>query len=253
MHHLFSPAGQAALTTVMAHRPLLAFDFDGTLSPIVARPEEARISQGVAARLRRLSALLPLAIVTGRAISDVRGRLGFEPRYIVGNHGAEDDSDPHGTSAHSAALDPLREQLRACAGRWSDAGISIEDKGPSIALHYRLARDRAQARALITALLDAAAPPWHVFPGKMVVNVAAPGAPDKAHAVHGLVARSGSSCALFAGDDANDEPVFAMAPASWLTLRVGRDDTGTHARFFLDGPHEMALLLDRMQALLATP
>lgn len=253
MHHLFNPDGLAALATVMAKRPLLAFDFDGTLSPIVMRPEEARISQAVAVRLRRLGEQLPVAIVTGRAIGDVRDRLGFEPRYIIGNHGAEDDTDAAGTEARHLALDPLREQLHTIADSWAAAGISIEDKGPSIALHYRMARDRTLARELIDTLLDPTDMAWHVFPGKMVVNVAAAGAPDKAHAVHALVVRSGSSCAFFAGDDANDEPVFAMAPPTWLTLRVGHDDGGSRARFFLDGPQDIALLLDRMQALLNPP
>jgi len=58
--------------------------------------------------------------------------------------------------------------------------------------------------------------------------------------------RSGASCAMFAGDDVNDEPVFASAPATWLTVRVGRDNVVSQAKFFLNSPDEMALLLERM-------
>jgi len=90
--------------------------------------------------------------------------------------------------------------------------------------------------------------PLHVFEGKMVVNATAAGAPDKAHAVHSLRARSGATCAVFAGDDVNDEPVFASAPPTWLTVRSGRDDPASHAQFFLDSPNEMVLLLERMLA-----
>ena len=68
-----------------------------------------------------------------------------------------------------------------------------------------------------------------------------------------LVARSGASCALFAGDDVNDEPVFAAAPPSWLTVRVGRDDPTSRARFYLDSPSEVALLLERALANLPPP
>lgn len=50
MQHLFTPAGEAALAATLQRRPLLAFDFDGTLAPIVARPDDARISQAVSAR-----------------------------------------------------------------------------------------------------------------------------------------------------------------------------------------------------------
>lgn len=65
-----------------------------------------------------------------------------------------------------------------------------------------------------------------------------------------LVARVGATAAFFAGDDVNDEPVFASAPPHWLTLRVGRDDPGSRARFCLDGPQEMTLLLERVLALI---
>ena len=65
MRHLFDEAGQAALQALMRSRPLLAFDFDGTLAPIVARPDDARVSQGIAGRLQRLAGLLPLAVVSG--------------------------------------------------------------------------------------------------------------------------------------------------------------------------------------------
>lgn len=249
MQHLFTPDGEAALAAVMALDPLLAFDFDGTLAPIVARPDDARVPQPVASRLRQLAQRLPVAIVTGRAVADVRSRLGFEPRFVVGSHGAEDDSDLQGTARRIAALDPLRKVLEAQREACAAAGLGVEDKGASIALHYRLARDRDSAQALINDLLSPLRGKLQIFGGKMVVNLMAPDAPDKADAVNGLVARCGARAAVFAGDDLNDEPVFATAPAHWLTLRIGRDDPASRARFGLDGPQEMALLLERMLAL----
>lgn len=246
MQHLFTKKGEAALAATLQHRPLLAFDFDGTLAPIVARPAEARIPTAVAVRLSWLVERLPVAIITGRSVADVRGRLGFTPHYIVGSHGAEDESDPLGTAARASALGPLREVLAARGAALADAGILIEDKGQSVALHYRLSRGREHALALIRELLSSTQVPLHIFSGKMVVNAAASGAPDKAHAVRALLARSGASCAVFAGDDVNDEPVFASAPPTWLTVRIGRDVPTSRARFFLDSPNEMALLLERM-------
>lgn len=251
MQHLFTPAGEAALAATLLRRPLLAFDFDGTLAPIVARPDDARISQAVSARLKSLALQLPVAIVTGRAVADVRGRLGFEPRFVVGSHGAEDGLDAGAAAARVRALDPLRDLLRARGAVLAAAGIGVEDKGLSIALHYRLAHERASARAMIHALLAQPDLAVQVFAGKMVVNVMAPDAPDKSDAVQALVARSGASCALFAGDDVNDEPVFVSAPPGWLTIRIGRDDPASRARFFLDSPAEMAMLLERMLVLLS--
>jgi trehalose 6-phosphate phosphatase len=80
----------------------------------------------------------------------------------------------------------------------------------------------------------------------MVENVVAADAADKAQAVIALVARCGADRAFFAGDDVNDEPVFAAAPSDWLTLRIGRDDPRSRAGFFLDSPAEMALALQAM-------
>ena len=71
--------------------------------------------------------------------------------------------------------------------------------------------------------------------------------------MHGLVARCGADCAVFAGDDVNDEPVFESAPPHWLTIRIGRDERHCAARFFLDSSSEMAMLLERMLALLRHP
>ena len=84
------------------------------------------------------------------------------------------------------------------------------------------------------------------FAGKMVINVVPQGAPDKGTAMLRLVAQCGAPCAVFVGDDVNDEPVFACAPDDWLTVRVGREDPETRANFFLDSAAEVGMLLDRM-------
>lgn len=250
MRHLFSPEGDAALTATMARRPLLAFDFDGTLAPIVARPDDARIPQAVARCLDRLSGLLPLAIVTGRSVDDVRARLAFQPRFIIGNHGAE---DPAGPDAGSPVFDEVRVRLRQQAADLLAAGVTVEDKRYSIALHYRLARDRTQALEAITRLVDSLDPGVRILAGKMVVNLVSTRAPDKAEAVASLVERCGAGSAVFVGDDVNDEPVFARPEPTWLTIRVGRDVPGSQARYYLDGPGEVASMLDRMLVLLGQP
>ena len=249
MYHLFSPDGEAALAVTLRQHPLLAFDFDGTLAPIVPRPQDARPSHAVSARLAALATLLPLAIVTGRRVDDVRGRLGFEPQFIVGNHGAEDDGvvpDPAGM----AALAAVRERIAAQQPALLEAGVMLEDKGASLALHYRLSRTREKALELIAALLAQPDPALRVFGGKLVVNVALRDAPDKAQAVRSLMQRAGTSAVIFAGDDVNDEPVFNAAVPGWLTIRVGRDDPRSRAMFCLDSPGQMPPLLDRMLALL---
>ncbi len=253
MQHLFSAEGESTLARTLQRRPLLAFDFDGTLTPIVARPNDARLSKAVSARLATLAAHLPVAIVTGRSVEDVRGRLGFEPSFIVGNHGAEDACDGAAAGESFQAMSRIRARTVDMLPALEAAGVTVEDKGHSMALHYRLSRTRDRALQAISDLLADRDDAVRVFGGKLVVNVVPTLAPDKADAVRALVHRSGASCAIFAGDDVNDEPVFASAPEGWLTIRVGRDDPRSKAQYFLDSPGETAMLLDRMVSLLALP
>lgn len=253
MQHLFTPQGDDALREVLRLKPLLAFDFDGTLADIVARPDDARIDGHVSALLATLATRLPLAIVTGRAVADVRPRLGFQPRYLMGNHGAEDETDPDAAALRAGALSELRTLLLKRHEDLSPLGVWIEDKGPSIALHFRNSSMPTRAHALIHEVLAPMSSSLAIFDGKMVVNAMPTGAPDKAAAVHGLVQRGGAGAALFAGDDVNDEPVFAAAPLHWLTVRVGRDEHPSQARFFVDGPEQVALLLERLVAMTGRP
>lgn len=245
---LFSPEGEGALADFMARKPLLAFDFDGTLAPIVARPEGARVPLATARRLDRLASILPVAIITGRRIDDVRERLSFSPRFIVGNHGAEDQwtvTEPW------ALFDEVRARCAARYEQMSALGVSLEDKGQSLALHYRLARDQAAAFALIASLVDGLGPEIKVYGGKRVVNIVSATAPDKAEALSTLHNVAGTQVAVFVGDDANDEPVFARQEPAWLTIKIGRDDSHSKAMFFLDATNDMVSMLDRMLTFLA--
>jgi trehalose 6-phosphate phosphatase len=245
MKHIFSPEGQRALQGLVAGQPLLAFDFDGTLAPIVESPGDARVAAGVVQRLIRLAAWRPVAVVTGRAVADVRTRLGFEPAYVVGNHGAEDPRVA-ASQASQAALQIARERLAEYAQHLFDAGVTVEDKGGSMALHYRSAPDRDKAVASIDRVVAGLDGALETFGGKCVVNLVAAGAPDKGDAVQRLVQESGSDAAFFAGDDVNDEAVFELAPPHWLTVRVGHDARVSKAQYFLESQDEMAELLQRM-------
>src|SRR5207253_731178 len=113
MKHLFDPEGRRALQAALQARPLLAFDFDGTLAPIVERADDARVAAEDAQRLDALSRLRPVAVVTGRSVADVTRRLGFSPQFVVGNHGAEDPGRVRGLDV--SALDDLRGGLAAQA------------------------------------------------------------------------------------------------------------------------------------------
>src|SRR5438046_236383 len=141
MRHLFLRQGRAALVAALQGHPLLAFDFDGTLAPIVAHPNDARVTGALSERLARLADVRPVAVITGRSVDDVAPRLGFVPQYIVGNHGAENPIEA--AQLDMSALEAFRARLAAQAAQLASCGVGIEDKGYSVALHYRLADDRA--------------------------------------------------------------------------------------------------------------
>ena len=244
MRRLFDAAGLRALGIALRTSPLLAFDFDGTLAPLVDRPEDARVPEPLVQRLVRLGQLRPLAIVTGRAVGDVTQRLGFSAGYIVGNHGAEDRSSV--STLDTALLEPARLRVRGAETALRAAGVRLEDKRYSLALHYRQAADPDAAAVLIDDLLADLPAALAVVPGKMVRNVVVADAPDKGDAVAALVLRARCALAVFVGDDVNDETVFAKAPADWLTVRVGNDYPSSNAQYFLDGYADVPELLDRM-------
>lgn len=247
MHHLFSPAGERALAQLLQRRALLAFDFDGTLAAIVARPDDAQVSTAIARRMAELARRAPVAIVTGRSVADVRPRLGFQPAYLVGNHGAEGLAwDRQGDG-----LQQLREQLATHEAMLQAVGVQLEDKGLSLALHYRLARDRALALRSIEAALAGMPPELKTFGGKCVINVVSRAAPDKGDAVLALLHHSGCEALLFVGDDVNDEAVFERAQPHWLTVRIGPGQHESRAMFFLAAHAEMAGLLEKMQQALS--
>lgn len=244
MKHLLTPEGEAALQAVLALRPLLAFDFDGTLAPIVVRPDDARVPPTVARHLAAIARHLPVAILTGRSVADVTPRLGFAPHYVVGNHGAED------AAAAPLAGDALDGVRRRIAGdpALTAAGVVVEDKRLSLALHYRTAPDHEAALARIDAVLAGIEPALTRFGGKCVVNVVAAGLPDKGEALLDLVRRSGAGAAVFVGDDVTDEAVFRRAREPWLTVRIGRDDPRSAAMFGLDSEAELVMVLARLAA-----
>jgi trehalose 6-phosphate phosphatase len=254
MKHLLDPEGLQAIKLAASRstRLLLAFDFDGTLTPIVNSPEAARLSPAISAQLQRLGERHPLAIVTGRAIEDVSARLGFTPRFIVGNHGAQTLSQgPQGASLTESegsvsSLDAARQYLSAHVADLAALGAVLEDKRYSLAIHYRNAPDQALAQQRIDALLADSGLDVQTFGGKCVVNVVPAHAPDKSDAVYALMEATGADQVVFAGDDLNDEPVYDHAQPHWVTVRVGYS-AQSNARFFLHEQGEMAAMLDALE------
>lgn len=255
MLHAFSPRAHAELLTLRGSEVLLAFDFDGTLAPIVPHPERAAMSKGLSGALKALSSTFRIAVLTGRSIADVTSRLDFRPHYVAGNHGLE------GLPRYDALKRNVRGQCRLWASaltRWINSGqapggVVVEDKGLSISIHYRFARDRNAACVAINAMSSTLQPRPRVMGGHCVVNLLSTDSPDKAAALTDIVDESGCGTVIYVGDDETDETVFRAARGSWFTIRVGYHPQSA-ARYFLNHQSEVAVFLARFaEAVMARP
>jgi trehalose 6-phosphate phosphatase len=217
----------------------LFLDIDGTLAEIAAEPHLVRIEDDIVSLLPRLSRRLggALALVTGRSITDV-DRLLPTPRLpVAGQHGCE-RRDAEGTIHLHAPARGTHERLRALLADLASRheGLMLEDKGMSIALHYRKSPHLAShlhrsVRTSLAALEDIG--DYVLQAGKMIVEVR-PDARDKGTAISDFMAERPfeGRVAVFVGDDRTDEHGFAFVESrgGW-SIKVGRGRT--KARFRL--------------------
>lgn len=253
MKSMLSRAGRGALARLPA-ATLFAFDFDGTLAPIVSRPDRARIPPRTAAELRRLGRLARVAIVSGRRRDELTRRLPPTIRPIIGNHGNE---GLPGTSCDRRRCAEACRTWHEALSRHFDgdrrfAGASIENKTVTLALHIRGMADYAAIAGELDALLAALRPPPRIVAGPCVFNLIPAGALEK-NAVFGtLLRRTKTHGVLYVGDDDSDEQVFRGAPPHWITVRVGHPQRSA-ARFHLRTVDEMASLLRLINRKLKPP
>ena len=217
---------------------LLAFDFDGTLAPIVDVPAQAAMRPATRALLSRVAALYPCVVISGRAMPDVTERVkGLGLRGVVGNHGVEPWRATKHIHRRVREWRPLFERALA-----KEAGVEIEDKNYSLAIHYRRSRAKKHVRALIDGVARDLEDIRRIG-GIEVVNLVPADAPHKGIALERERARLRCDTAIYVGDDVTDEDVFALdQPGRLLTIRVGRKVT-SGADFFIKSQMEMDTLL----------
>jgi trehalose 6-phosphate phosphatase len=241
MQPLFEEEGMHRLDALIRPGVLCAFDFDGTLAPLVDLPDKARLPDDMRSRLVALCAHAPVAVITGRSVSDIRKRLGFEPTYVVGNHGIE------GIPGTSQGIDDFREICRAWIRQLHatihEPGIEIEDKVYSLSVHYRNAPDPLDAEAHLRPKLAALLPVPRIVDGIYLFNVLPMHAANKGLAVERLIDACAAPGAVYVGDDVTDEDVFRLRRRDVMSIRIGRA-TNSAAEFFVPQRAEIVRLLD---------
>ena len=229
---------------------LIGCDFDGTLAPIAAHPRDAALAPGAREALVTLAARpnVHVAVFSGRALDDVRERVGLPEVIYVGNHGLE-ISGPglrewNPPVSHSSrremrlALEQLREGLARVPG------VLVEDKRLTGSVHYRMAAaERHEEVARLVRVVTTRCRTLAARQGREVWELRPRLAWNHSAALRNLLAHRGlpESAALYLGDDIADEDVFVSLPYA-LTFHAGRN-AATAARFRLHSPEDAVELL----------
>jgi trehalose 6-phosphate phosphatase len=226
-------------------------DIDGTLLDLALTPHDVLVPPMLRKTLTKLQELThgALALVSGRSLSDID--LIFAPLKMsaVGGHGAEMRVDPNGKAngAQTRFLDrKIRTKLIAIAELAE--GIILEDKGYSVALHYRLAPDKQRAIEDSVAAVCDKLPVGlvEILPGKSVIEIKKSGF-NKGTALRDLMAYApfAGRKPIFIGDDVTDEAAFAVVPEfDGMAMSVGRIVKGAAQRF--ETPTDVRRWLERI-------
>ena len=231
-HHVLT------LRTFAQSRVLLAFDYDGTLSPIAPTPERARLPVPTKRLLIRVAKEYPLVVISGRALADISERVAdIDVRQLFGNHGLEWSGATSRPRAQVRQwVDRLHEQLDGAPG------VIIEDKAHSVSVHYRAAPVHNRALRHILPVVRALRG-VRVICGAAAVNLLPDHGANKGVALRRALERSGCERALYVGDDETDEDAFAaVEPDKLLAIRIGPSDK-SRARYHLESQESIDLLL----------
>ncbi len=260
MEYLLSAWSGVAKQLGSASHILLLLDYDGTLTPIVQSPELADLTDGVRQLLEALARQrrLTLVIISGRALVDLKGKVGISNIIYAGNHGLEIEGPQ--ISFVSPAAEESKPFLRQLHGELSQAlgaieGVLVEDKGLTLSVHYRqVADDKSiEVRRIFERITGDAARSGRIriTSGKKVYEIRPAVAWDKGEVVKMLMARCGKGgrkrglLPIYLGDDLTDEDGFRVIEnyGGGISVFVGERDSPSSARYFLRSPDEVAKFL----------
>lgn len=252
-------AAWPTLAATLVGQPLAVFlDYDGTLTPIAARPELAVLSDEVRAALARLAEVWPTYVVSGRGLDDVRAMVGLDGLWYAGSHGF-DIAGPGG-KPHMQRAPALEPEVHAAAAelgrRVADIpGALVEDKRFSLAVHYRQVEDAAQVAELERRVDEVLANHASLVKaaGKKVFELRPALAWDKGKALLWLLEATGQTEAfpVYVGDDVTDEDAFrALAERGrGLSVLVAEEARPSGAAYAVRDPAAVAALLARLTSL----
>ena len=262
MQHLFQEWEVFSSDIRAATHILFLSDYDGTLTPIAGRPEEAVLSPEVREKLHALAERpeFSVGIVSGRSLSEVEALVGIKELYYAGNHGLEIEG-PGLQYINPIARDfqvEVKRLVREFSAKLGGTeGVIVEDKGLSLSVHYRLVEEKKIDavtkifRQITSPLLNEGK--VRVTSGKKVWEVRPPIDWHKGKAVETIrqemktVLGGKPALTIYSGDDTTDEDAFKVVkrPQDW-SIFVGQENPSSKAEYFLSSTSEVELLLSRL-------
>jgi trehalose 6-phosphate phosphatase len=262
--------GSAALRAIVAEprSTLVALDFDGTLAPIIDNPDQAVADPAAVAALAEVGLLVgTVAVVTGRpARTAVRlggfaDHAGLASMVVLGQYGVERWDAATGVfdlPPEPAAVTAAEDELPGLLASLGRAEARIEHKGRALGVHTR---ELADPGAAFDSLLEpvrqlAERHGLTLEPGRQVLEIRAPGT-DKGDALRALVAQTGATAVVFAGDDLGDLPAFEAVAAlraegvtGLLVCSASHEEDALRSRadVVVDGPAGLAAWLRELAA-----
>src|SRR5438552_7031756 len=226
-------------------RPAVFLDYDGTLTPIVSHPEDAWLSDSMRQTLRSLAARVPVAILSGRDLDDVRGRVHVDGIVYAGSHGF-DIAGAGGLrrelgAAYLSVLDAAETELREALDEIP--GAQLERKRFSVAAHYRNVNENDAFRvALAVDAVAARHRELRRIHGKKIYELLPDIDWNKGKAVSWLLETLGlegrNALPIYIGDDRTDEDAFRAIDQRGIGIVVAEQSQPTAARYSLRDPAE---------------
>ena len=262
MEYLFQSWQSFASDIRTVSHTLLLSDYDGTLTPIVSRPDEAVLSTEVRERLCALAKkpAFSVGIISGRSLSEIKAMVGIEGIYYAGNHGLEIEGpglkliNPAAKAAQATIKD-LGRHFSAKLGNIE--GVIVEDKGLSLSIHYRLVKKNEVN--IVAEIFRQITSSWlhdgkiRVTSGKKVWEVRPPIDWHKGKAVEAIIKEMKAVIkyerllTIYLGDDTTDEDAFRVIhrPQGW-SIFVGAENPSSNAAYFLNSAAEVTTFLSRL-------
>jgi trehalose-phosphatase len=263
MEHLLSIWPRVLEQTRKAKHILFLSDFDGTLAPIVEKPEMAVMGENTRRLLQKLTEdrHFTVGIVSGRALADLKDKVNIKGIIYAGNHGFEIEGP--GLNFINPVVDEIKPLFRIVRQILtltlsSIKGVLVEDKGITLSVHYRQVDDeKAQdVKSLIERTINGPASQglFKMTSGKKVYEVRPAVNWDKGKAIRLLIKRYGKGgrenglLPIYLGDDLTDEDGFQIIEnyGQGISVRVGEPCSGSLARYFLNSSSEVHYFLFRL-------